>query len=282
VIVNRVWQHHFGEGLVRTPNDFGTRGERPTHPELLEWLAADLVAHGWKLKRLHRMILLSAAYRQGSAFDPQKAKADPDNRLLWRMRPRRLEAEALRDSLLAVSASLNAEMYGPAVKAPIPADAMVARNLKNPYPQDIADTDAVRRRSVYLFHKRVIPHPLLQAFDAPDAQQCAGRRATTTVVPQALTLLNDPFVRSRASDFAARLVKEAGDDPARCVDRAYRLAFGRAPAEAERTAGVAFLKAQERERTARQPLAAPGEARHLALTDYCQVLFGLNEFLYVD
>jgi mono/diheme cytochrome c family protein len=282
VIVNRVWQHHFGEGLVRTPNDFGARGDRPTHPELLEWLAADLVAHGWKLKRLHRMILLSAAYRQGDAFDPEKAKADPDNRLLWRMRPRRLEAEALRDALLAVGGTLNTQMYGPAVKAPIPADAMVARNIKTPYPTNIPDTPAVRRRSVYLFHKRVIPHPLLQAFDAPDAQQCTGRRANTTVVPQALTLLNDPFVRARAADFAARLLKESGEDPASCVEGAYRLAFSRAPTKVEKTAGVEFLAAQERERSSRQSKAAPAEIRQAALTDYCQVLFGLNEFIYVD
>jgi mono/diheme cytochrome c family protein len=282
VIVNRIWQHHFGEGLVRTPNDFGARGDYPTHPELLEWLADNLVAHGWKLKRLHRMIVLSAAYRQGSTFDPQKSTADPDNRLLWRMRPRRLEAEGLRDALLAVSGTLNTEMHGPAVRAPIPTDAMVARNLKDPYPQDIPDTSAVRRRSVYLFHKRVIPHPLLQAFDAPDAQQCTGRRASTTVVPQALTLLNDPFVRARASDFAARLVKESGDDSAKCVEHAYRLAFGRTPSGVELTAGVEFLKAQERDRSSRRPTAEPDEVRRPTLTDYCQVLFGLNEFLYVD
>jgi Protein of unknown function (DUF1553)/Protein of unknown function (DUF1549)/Planctomycete cytochrome C len=282
VIVNRIWQHHFGEGLVRTPNDFGVRGDRPTHPELLEWLANDLVTHGWKLKRVHRMILLSTVYRQASTFDPEKAKLDPDNRFLWRMRPQRLEAEVLRDSLLAVGGTLNPEMYGPAFKAPIPTDAMVARNVKNPYPTDIPDTAAVRRRSVYMFHKRVVPYPLLQAFDAPDAQQCSGQRANTTVVPQALALLNDPFVRARAAEFAARLVKESGEDPTKCVERAYRLAFSRTPTPVEQTAGIEFLKAQERDRSSRQPKAAPTEIRRLALTDYCQVLFGLNEFLYVD
>jgi mono/diheme cytochrome c family protein len=276
VIVNRVWQHHFGEGLVRTPNDFGTRGERPTHPELLEWLAADFVTHGWKLKRLHRMIVLSAAYRQGNAAD---AMADPDNRLLGRMRPRRLEAEALRDAMLAASGTLNVEMYGPAVKPPIPADAMVARNLKDPYPKTVADGPAVHRRSVYLFHKRVVPVPLLQAFDAPDAQQCTGRRDVTTVAPQALALLNDPFVRARAGDFAARLLTDAGADPDRQVDRAYRLAFGRPPTAAQRAAGVEFLARQTHDRSARDPKA---DARRLALTDYCQALFGLNEFVYVD
>ncbi|MBN9523407.1 PSD1 domain-containing protein [bacterium] len=276
VIVNRIWQHHFGEGLVRTPNDFGTRGDRPSHPELLEWLAADLAANGWKLKRLHRMILLSAAYRQGAAFDPAKARVDPDNRLLWRVRPRRMEAEALRDAMLAVSGTLNPEMYGPAFKPPIPADAMVARNLKNPYPKDVADGPAVWRRSVYLFHKRVIPYPLFQAFDAPDAQQCSGKRTVTTVAPQALALLNDPFVRARAGDFAARLERDAGADPARGVERAYLLAFGRPPTDGERGAGVEFLAQREHARAGRD------DARRQALTDYCQVLFGLNEFIYVD
>jgi hypothetical protein len=228
------------------------------------------------------MILLSAAYRQGSSFDRGLAKADPDNRLLGRMRLRRLEAEVLRDTLLAVSGTLNPKMYGPAFKAPIPADAMVARNVKDPYPKDVPDGPAVRRRSVYMFHKRVIPYPLLQAFDAPDAQQCAGRRDVTTVTPQALALLNDPFVHARAGDFANRLLKEAGDDPARCVERAYRLALGRAPAEGEKAAGVEFLARQERDRSARDPKASAADARRLALTDYCQVLFGLNEFIYVD
>jgi mono/diheme cytochrome c family protein len=276
VMVNRVWQHHFGEGLVRTPNDFGVRGDRPTHPELLDWLASDFVAHGWRLKRLHRLIVLSAAYQQGNSSD---GTADPDNRLLGRMRPRRLEAEALRDAILAVSGTLNPEMYGPAVKPPIPADAMVARNLKTPYPKDIPDGPSVHRRSVYVFHKRVIPLPIFQAFDTPDAQQCTGRRNVTTVAPQALALLNDPFVRARAGDFAGRLLTEAGDEPGRQVERAYRLAFGRPPTAAERDAGVEFLDRRARDRSARDPKS---DARRSALTDYCQALFGLNEFVYVD
>jgi mono/diheme cytochrome c family protein len=282
VIVNRVWQHHFGDGLVRTPNDLGARGDRPSHPELLEWMATDLVSHGWKLKRLHRLTLLSATYQQGTAFDAARATDDPDNRLLGRMRPRRLEAEVLRDAMLAVSGSLNSEMYGPAFKAPIPADAMVARNLKDPYPLDVPDSPAVRRRSIYLFHKRVIPYPLLQAFDAPDAQQCTGRRNVTTVAPQALALLNDPFVRARAADFANRLSQQVGLDFAQSVDEAYRLAFGRPPTDAERDAGVEFLARQYRERSGRDPQVSPPEVQRQALTDYCQVLFGLNEFVYVD
>lgn len=282
VIVNRVWQHHFSEGLVRTPNDFGTRGDRPSHPELLEWLSADLIAHGWKLKRLHRMILLSATYRQGAAFDAKKAKIDPDNRLLWRMRPRRLEAEVLRDALLVAGGVMNRKPFGPAFKPPIPADAMVARNLQSPYPKNVAEGSEDRRRSVYLFHKRVIPYPLFQVFDAPDAQQCTGRRNVTTVAPQALALLNDPFIRTRAGDFANRLLKETGGRPPAVIDRAYRLAFGRPPTEAERGAGVEFLAQQNRERSARNPKQAQDETRRQTLTDYCQVLFGLNEFIYVD
>jgi hypothetical protein len=133
-----------------------------------------------------------------------------------------------------------------------------------------------------MFNKRVIPHPLLQAFDAPDAQQCAGRRANTTVVPQALTLLNDPFVRSRSTDFSARLTKECGEDSAKCVERAYLLSFGRAPTKQESADGISFLATQERDRATRQPKSASTEIRRLVLTDYCQVLFGLNEFLYVD
>jgi cytochrome c553 len=282
VIVNRVWQHHFGEGLVRTPNDFGTRGGRPSHPELLEWLSADLVAHGWKLKRLHRMILLSATYRQGWAFDAGKAKADPDNRLLWRMRPRRLEAEVLRDALLVAGGVMYRKKYGPAFKPPIPAEAMVARNLQNPYPKDVPEGPEDRRRSVYMFHKRVIPYPLFQVFDAPDAQQCTGRRNVTTVAPQALALLNDPFIRTRAGDFANRLLKETGGGPAAVIDRAYHLAFGRPPSKAERDAGVEFLARQNRDRSARDPKQPRDNIRRQALTDYCQVLFGLNEFIYVD
>jgi hypothetical protein len=282
VIVNRIWQHHFGEGLVRTPNDFGVRGERPTHPELLEWLASDLSGNGWRLKRLHRTILLSAAYRQGGRFDPEKSGLDPDNRLLWRMRPHRLEAESLRDSMLAVSGTLNLQMHGPSFKAPIPADAMVARNLKNPYPLDIPDSPAVRRRSVYMFHKRVIPHPLLQAFDSPDAQQCSGQRAKTTVVPQALAMLNDPFVRARATDLADRLVRERGADSSGAINRAYLLALSRPAKPPEAEAGLAFLAARERERQSRAGGTGPDEPLRQALTDYCQVLLGLNEFLYID
>jgi hypothetical protein len=231
---------------------------------------------------MHRMILLSATYRQGAGFDAGKAKIDPDNRLLWRMRPRRLEAEVLRDAMLVAGGRLDGKMYGPAFKPPIPSDAMVARNLKNPYPKNVSEGAEERRRSVYMFHKRVIPYPLFQVFDAPDAQQCTGRRNVTTVAPQALALLNDPFVRTRAGDFANRLLKDTNGDTTKVVDRAYQLAFGRPPTKAEREAGLEFLAHQTRERAGRDPKRPRDEIRRQALTDYCQVLFGLNEFIYVD
>jgi hypothetical protein len=282
VIVNRVWQHHFGEGLVRTVSDFGVRGERPTHPELLEWLAHEFVAGGWRLKPLHRTILNSAVYRQATTFDAARHEIDPDNRLLWRRRPLRLEAEVLRDAVLAVSGTLNPEPFGPAFKPPISPEAMLARNTKDPYPRDAVDSNATRRRSVYLFHKRVVQHPFLQAFDGPDAVVSCGRRSTTTVAPQALALLNDRFIRDRAADLGRRLLAEGGSNAEEWVERGFRLALSRPPDGAERAAGVRFLERQIERRAAREPSEAPEAIRTHALTDFCQSLFSLNEFIYVD
>ncbi len=281
VIVNRVWQHHFGEGLVRTVSDFGARGELPTHPELLEWLADDFVAHGWKLKRLHRMILTSAVYQQGATWDAAKARIDVENRLLGCRPPQRLEAEILRDAMLSVSGTLNLEPYGPAFKPPISAEAMLARNTKDPYPSDARDDAATRRRSVYMFHKRVVPYPLLQAFDRPDAQQACGRRDQTTVAPQGLALLNDPFVRARSVDFASRLLQEQADDE-QLIARAFQFALARPPTTAERYASLEFLKAQTAKRQGRGSCPSAPEVRLAAVADYCQAIFSLNEFIYID
>src|SRR5262245_2094131 len=282
VIVNRVWQHHFGEGLVRTTGDFGVRGERPTHPELLEWLAVELVNGSWHLKSLHRLILTSSVYRQRAAFDSASAQIDPENRLLWRRRPQRLEAEILRDAILAVSGTLNPELFGPAFKPPIPAEAIVARNTKNPYPKDARDMPATRRRSVYMFHKRVTQHPFLQAFDEPDSAVSCSRRNTTTVAPQALALLNDAFVRDRAADFARRLLTEAGSGDRDCIDRAFWVALSRAPTTEERAAALEFLEHQRGSRGGRERSVSTDALQHAALTDFCQALFSLNEFIYVD
>ncbi len=243
VIANRLWQHHFGEGLVRTPNDFGTQGERPAHPELLEWLASELVARGWSLKSMHRLLVSSAAWREAPGGG--------------RRRPMRLEAEILRDALLASSGRLDRTLYGPAVRAPIPKEAIVTRT-KDAYPADGKDAPATWRRSVYLFVKRSVAVPMMETFDAPPASASCGRRERTTVAPQALALLNDPFVRGCARDLARR----AGGD----VDRAWLLALGRRPSATERARAAAFL--------------ADGDPRSFA--DLCHTLFTLNEFLYVD
>jgi hypothetical protein len=282
VIVNRVWQHHFGEGLVRTVNDFGVRADPPTHPELLEWLTSEFVKSGWKLKPLHRLIMTSAVYLQDSRFDSAKAKIDPENRLLWHQRPRRVEAEILRDSMLAVSGTLNPKMFGPAVKAPIAPEAIQARNMTDPYPKDLKDTPATRRRTIYMFHKRVVQQPLMQAFDSPDAQASCGRREHTTVAPQALALLNDRFIRTRAEDFAKRVTEQSGTECSSRVRLAWNMALGREPSAAELESATAFMKMQIDQRTSRNSKIEKSEAEHLALTDLCQAIFALNEFIYVD
>jgi hypothetical protein len=282
VMVNRVWQHHFGEGLVRTVNDFGTRCDPPTHPELLEWLAHEFVKGGWKLKPLHRLIMTSAVYLQDSAFDATGAKADPDNRLLWRRRSQRIEPEILRDSILAVSGTLNSEMFGAAFKAPIASEAIQARNMKDPYPNGLKDTATTRRRSIYMFHKRVVQQPLMQAFDGPDAQASCGRRDTTTVALQALALLNDRFIRARSEDLARRLAREAGDHPEGQVRLAWQLALAREPSATELKSCTEFIQAQFSKRLTRDKGKPEKDAWHFALTDFCQSVFALNEFIYVD
>jgi mono/diheme cytochrome c family protein len=250
VIVNRLWHHHFGRGIVATINDFGLQGETPTHPELLEWLANDLVEHGWNLKRLHRMIVLSQAYRLSGATHPASAKADPDNRLGWRRPRRRLEAEIIRDNLLAVGGRLDAAMFGPGTL-----------------------DENMRRRSIYFTVQRSKLIPFLQVFDWPDSLTSAGARPTTVVAPQALLFLNNPQVRACAAGLAERLRPAAEKNLPDAVERAYQLAFARPPSSREREEGIAFLNAHR---------AAPGGSLAHALTDYALVLLSLNEFIYVD
>ena len=271
VIVNRLWQHHFGEGLVRTPNDFGAQGERPTHPELLDWLAGELIAGGWKLKPLHKLLMTSAVYVQDDSYDEARAKVDVVDRLWWRRRPLRLEAEALRDSILAVSGKLDLKMYGPAVKPALPPEAMAGRNKDDVVARPKEDGPDQWRRGVYLFTKRSLPTPLLETFDAPNPSGSCGRRAQSTVATQALALLNDGFVRRQAGELARRVESEAGVDPAARVRRAFFLALGRPPKDDELDKALKFL--------ARKNDPKEGET---ALTNLCQVLFTLNEFAYVD
>ncbi|HZL36420.1 MAG TPA: DUF1549 and DUF1553 domain-containing protein [Tepidisphaeraceae bacterium] len=264
VAVNRIWQHHFGEGIVRTSGDFGMQGDRPSHPELLDYLAAQFIAKGWSIKAIHRLILTSNTYRMGIAFDEAGARIDPENRLLWHRRPMRLEAEALRDSMLVTAGTLNDTMYGPGVKPPAP---IAGRDMDNLIPRAKDEGPAVWRRSVYIFTKRSIPIPMLEAFDAPTGSAPCTRRQNTTVPSQALALLNDPFVRLQAGHLARRIAREAGDDSSKRIKRAYILALSRDPTSAEMGQALKFIEGKDRE---------------AALVDFCQVLLGLNEFAYVD
>jgi hypothetical protein len=253
VLVNRVWQHHFGRGLVGTPNDFGVQGERPTHPELLDWLAGEFIRGGWELKPLHKLILTSAVYQQGSGPNAAGMKADPHDRLLWRYPTRRLEGEAIRDAILAVSGTLDATPYGPGT-------------LDQNSP----------RRSVYLTVKRSQMVPFLQLFDAPEAVQSMGERPATTAATQALALMNSPFVRQRAEKFAQRIRPKTPEALPQAIDDAYVLALSRRPSVAERERMLGFVRRQTAGST-QNP-----RALELALADCCQVLLCSNEFIYVD
>ncbi len=279
VIVNRIWMHHLGQGLVRTAGDFGVRADPPSHPELLEWLTHDFVANGWQIKRLNRLILTSSVFRQSSSAPLQTS--DPDNRLLWRMPIQRLEGEVLRDAILSASGTLNLAVFGPAIRPPVAAEAMLARNVQDKYPEKIPDGPEQRRRSIYLFHKRVVPYPFLQAFDKPDAQQSCSRRDRTTVTPQALALLNEPFVRTLSCDFADRLIKTQ-EDNSKIVEAGYQLALSRLPNNDERDWALKFIREQIKQRQDRQTELPAENVRQQAIADFCQVLFSLNEFSYVD
>ena len=247
VIVNRLWAEHFGRGLVATVSDFGVRGELPTHPALLDYLATELIRNGWKLKPIHKLIVTSAAYQQSSARDDAKAKLDPDNALVWRQPVRRLQAEVIRDSILFVGGRLNTTMYGPGT-------------LSEESP----------RRSIYFTMKRSKLIPSLVVFDAPDGTTSVGERPSTTVAPQALYLMNNPYVRAAAYGLAARATGDSKATDAAVVTRAYQIALCRPPTQGELADALAFLK----------PHA--GAAREAALADLCQVLFCLNEFLYAE
>src|SRR5207237_2049930 len=226
-----------------------------------------------KLTPTPRLIIPTPVYLQDTTFAAAKSKGDPDNRLLWRRRPLRIESEIVRDAMLAVSGTLNPQMFGPAVKAPIAPQAIQARNMTDAYPKDLKDTPATRRRSIYMFHKRVVQNPLMQAFDGPDAQASCGRRENTTVAPQALALLNDKFVRARAIDFAQKVEKEAGAEPQAQVRRAWLLALGREPSANELESGRAFINAQFQQRSTRDPSGPKLDTRTLVLADFCQAIF---------
>jgi hypothetical protein len=257
VLVNRVWQWHFGKGLVTTPSDFGRNGARPSHPELLDWLASEFAEKGWSLKRLHSLIVRSSTYRQSSALDPRARALDAGNRLLWRYAPRRVEAEALRDAVLQVSGALDVRMGGPGYHLWDYSGYVIVFKPK------VKLGPEAFRRMVYQFKPRLQQDGTFGAFDCPDATAAAPRRATSTTALQALNLLNDPFVHDQAGRFAKRVEREAGGDVGAQVRRAFLLAFGRKPGPRELAGGVRLVR-----------------SRGLALL--CRALFNGNEFVFVD
>jgi hypothetical protein len=255
VIVNRLWQYHLGRGIVATPSDFGHRGEPPTHPELLDWLATELIKNDWHLKPIHKLIMTSAVYQQSSHVDEAKARIDRENKLLWRKPLHRLEGEVIRDSLLAVSGELDDKMFGPGTLDP-----------------------ASKRRSIYFTIKRSKLMPMMVVFDAPEALVSMGDRPTTTIAPQALMLMNNPQVREYARHFARRINSGANAPIEDAIRTAYLTALARVPYAEELTASAAFVKQQ----TDSYQGAGRADAGELALADFCQALMGLNEFVYVD
>lgn len=277
VVVNRIWQYHFGKGLVRTPSDFGATGDRPTHPELLDFLATEFVKQGWSWKAMHRLILLSNTYRQSSALNEQFAAKDAENKLLWRMNPQRLTAESIRDSILLVSGKLNREMYGPGIYPRIDPD-IINTGSRPRWPLDAKDDQATNRRSIYIFIKRSVLLPMIEVFDCPATTVSGPVRAVSTVSPQALALMNNQFVLEQAGFFAERISAEAGSNQQARITRAFQIALGRNPSNKELVWSQDFLKAQADGYAARkheQPEAA-------ALRDFCHAIINLNEFLYVD
>jgi hypothetical protein len=272
VMVNRIWQHHFGRGIVTTASNFGLRGEPPTHPELLDWLAARFVESGWSLKAVHRLVVLSKTYQLASSADETDAAKDPGNRWYWRYDRRRLDAEAMRDALLTVSGKLDLQRPGPHPFPPIEQWTWTQHNpFKDVYPSN--------HRSVYLMTQRFQRHPYLALFDGPDTNTSTAERTTSTVPQQALYLMNDPFVREQAEGFARRLLAVSADSLRR-IELAHQLAWSRpaTPAEVER--GLRYVE-EYRKGLARA--GAPAERLELeAWTSYCRVMLCANEFVYLD
>ena len=289
VLANWIWQHHFGEGLSRTPGDFGVMGDAPSHPELLDWLATELVSQGWSLKRVHRLLVTSAAYRRSSrATSPdwttdeirdarerwQRAQAaDPQNRLCWRMHRRRLEGEAVRDCMLAAADSLSEGCGGPGVMAPLP-DELVDTLLPGQWKAS-DNEEAIHRRSVYLFVRRNLRYPLFDVLDRPDTNASCPRRNVSTTAPQALAMLNSDFSLSAARELATYLVSHSPDATAQ-IELLYERTLGRQPTEREVADAAAFLISSSQQPTG--ILADPPAA----LVELCLAMFNLNEFIYVD
>ena len=277
VIVNRVWMHHFGKGLVATPNDFGLMGERPSHRELLDYLAARFMADGWRLKSLHRLLVLSNTYQTASATGDDEQAAER-LALFGRWRQRRLEAEVVRDSVLAVSGQLNSQMAGTGVYPPLPRAVLEGQSR----PGDgwgKSDARQSARRSIYVFAKRSLALPELELLDTPDNTSPCEQRITSTTAPQALTFLNGTFMHEQAAHLAARLQREAATDPAAQIRLAFELALCRPPSVEEIRLAETFLAKQRRQIESETP--AGSDARQRALASFCLLLLNTNEFVYL-
>ncbi len=262
VMVNRLWQHHFGEGIVATPSNFGRTGQRPSHPELLDWLATEFIRQGWSLKAMHRLMLNSSAYRMVSDDNAAGRQADPINQSLWRMPRTRLEGEIVRDGILAVAGSLDLTVGGPAV-FPYIDPALWQSSSGRVWPGRTASDPSTNRRSLYVFHKRTIAYPMLEVLDKPDAAGSCARRNRSTIPTQALVLMNNEFVARQAAFFAQRLQAELPGNVAGQVRRAFELTFARPPSDTEGAEAEKFIRTSP-----------------YGLVDFCQTIFNTNEFAY--
>ncbi|HWE92963.1 MAG TPA: PSD1 and planctomycete cytochrome C domain-containing protein [Tepidisphaeraceae bacterium] len=272
VMANRIFQYHFGRGIVRSPNNFGTQGDKPTHPELLDWLASQFVEGGWRMKPMHRLIMTSNAYRMSSRGDPAALAADPQNELFWRFDMRRLTAEEIRDSILALDGTLNLKMYGPSVFPHIPKEVMAGQSIPG-RGWDESTADEAVRRSVYVHVKRSLQVPILQSFDTAETDRSCPVRFVTVQPTQALGMLNGSFIHGEARKLAARLKKEAGDDRAKQVALAWRLATSREATRQEVDRSMALIGSLEN-----QDGATPDQA----MDYFCLMVMNLNEFVYLD
>ncbi|MEX2118186.1 MAG: PSD1 and planctomycete cytochrome C domain-containing protein [Pirellulales bacterium] len=272
VMANRIWQHHFGRGIVRSTNNFGQLGEPATHPELLDWLAAELVRGGWRLKPLHKLIMMSSTYRMSSRANPAGLSKDPANDLFWRFDMRRLSAEEIRDSIHAVTGRLNPAMFGPGVYPEISAEVLAGQSMPGAGWGKSSPREQARR-SVYIHVKRSLVTPILADFDFPEPDISCAARFATTQPAQALGMLNGQFVNSQAAQFARRIEREAGHNPQAQVERALRLALCRPPDEKNTQRGLELMASLRREH---------GLDAAAALNYYCLVVLNMNEFIYLD
>ena len=296
VMVNRIWHYHFGHGIVATPGDFGRMGSRPTHPELLDYLASSFVQNGWSMKKLNRMILLSNTYQESADFKATTAEKDPDDKLLWRWPRKRLEAEAIRDSMLSVSGLLNNKMGGPGVFPPVPVGTLTelsATAAAGGWKTE-KDPSQNNRRSVYIFVRRNLRYPMLMEFDSANTFESCDFRKPTVTPAQALDLMNNDLVLDWARAFTGRVLNDSGLTPEAQVDRAFKLAYGRAPNKEEQKLAADFLARQipimaGRIASGKDTPSVPSDlpagidpARAAALVDLSQMLLNSNEFLYLN